>query len=310
MAQEIDISWHVLRRIVREWMGTAAELAEVTPLAGGCINTTLALTLADRSRAVLKISAHRVDRSYEREAHQLAVLRNAGVPTPDVFACKVGTLDDPFSYILMEFVEGVDWSHARRAASPEAFDGLQAELADLLLKVHATTGGHYGRITPDDTPRYQNWPEFYRTVFDPVWQQFCQSKALAKKSRKLVQKVHDKLDRLIAHDDVPRLVHSDVWATNLLTRPDGDGRWHVAAVLDPNCKFAHHESELAYLELFQTVGPAFMKAYQRDRRLPSEYHRARKPVYQLYSLLDHAHLHGRKCAQPLDAALERVAALV
>src|SRR6202021_1381394 len=64
MPQDSEISWPVLRRIVQEWAGTSAELAEVSPLDGGCISTTVSLTLADRTRAVLKISAHRVDRSY------------------------------------------------------------------------------------------------------------------------------------------------------------------------------------------------------------------------------------------------------
>ena len=59
-----DISGQELRRIVREWKGTAAELDEVTPLPGGHINTTLCLTTKDGHRSVLKIAPHRVDRSY------------------------------------------------------------------------------------------------------------------------------------------------------------------------------------------------------------------------------------------------------
>src|SRR5580658_8409621 len=107
MSQDSEISWSVLRRIIQKWAGTSAELAAVTPLDGGCISTTLALTLADQSRVVLKISAHRVDRSYQREAHQLDLLRSAGMPVPKVHTWKIGSLDDPFSYILMEFVDGV-----------------------------------------------------------------------------------------------------------------------------------------------------------------------------------------------------------
>ena len=42
---ESDISWQLLRRIVHDWLGASAELTEVKPLVGGCINTTLALFL-------------------------------------------------------------------------------------------------------------------------------------------------------------------------------------------------------------------------------------------------------------------------
>jgi aminoglycoside phosphotransferase (APT) family kinase protein len=151
MSQDSDISWPVLRRIAGEWAGDSAELAEVKPLDGGCISTTLALTLADGARAVLKISAHRVDRSYEREAHQLGLLRDAGVPVPQVHICKIGTLDDPFSYLLMEFIDGVDWAQARQAATAQQFDDLQLELAEILRSLHATTGRRYCRALPRRT---------------------------------------------------------------------------------------------------------------------------------------------------------------
>src|SRR5947209_8610960 len=126
---DFDISWQVLRQIVREWAGTSAELAEVTPLAGGCISTALLLTTDGGARAVLKITPHRVDRSYADERVQLDLLRECGVPVPQVYQCKIGTLEEPFSYILMEFMEGVDLAQAKGRCDGASFDGLQAALA-------------------------------------------------------------------------------------------------------------------------------------------------------------------------------------
>src|ERR1700733_4721691 len=94
---EVDISWQVLRDIARRWAGEVAELDCVTPLAGGSINTTLALILKDGRKAVLKITPHRVDRSYEDEAWQLALLREAGMPVPQVYEVRLGSLEEPFS---------------------------------------------------------------------------------------------------------------------------------------------------------------------------------------------------------------------
>jgi fructosamine-3-kinase len=310
MPQDSEISWPVLRRIVQEWGGTAAELAQVTPLDGGCISTTLALQLADGAKAVLKISAHRVDRSYEREAHQLELLRAAGVPVPSVYACKIGTLDDPFSYILMEFIDGVDWAQARKLATAEQFDHLQRHLAELLRSLHSTTRPCYCRADSEEQEEYQQWPRFYRHIFDPIWKEVEKMPLLGIKGRKFINRLRENLDRLLAHDDQPRLVHWDLWSSNILAHCDSDGQWRVKALLDPHCKFAHAEAELAYLELFQTVGPPFMKAYQCERRLSEEYHRVRKPIYQLHSLLNHVHLFGDQYAKPLAAALERAAPLV
>jgi fructosamine-3-kinase len=310
MSQDSDISWPVLRRIVSQWAGTSAELAEVKPLDGGCISTTLALTLTDNTKAVLKISAHRVDHAYKREAHQLDMLRAAGMPTPKVHAARTGTLDDPFSYLLMEFVEGIDWAAARRAISPQEFNHLQEHLAELLRTLHATTHTCYCRPEPEASAEFEQWPRFYRVIFEPICREMDKSPLLCVKERKVIKRVWDKLDRLLSHNDQPRLVHWDLWSSNLLAKRDADGRWRVAAMLDPHCKFAHAEAELAYLELFNTVGPVFMKAYQRDKKLSEEYHRFRKPVYQVHSLLNHVRIFGEPYAKPLAAALEKVGALV
>ena len=55
-------------------------------------------------------------------------------PAPQVYSCKVGTLDEPFSYLMMEFLDGVDLAEARNRCGPEQYDHVQVHLADLLLR--------------------------------------------------------------------------------------------------------------------------------------------------------------------------------
>jgi fructosamine-3-kinase len=310
MHQDNDISWHVLRRIVQEWAGTSAELAEVTPLEGGCINHTLCLTTKQGEKAVLKIASHRINLELKREAHQLDFLRSLGMPTPRVYLSNIASLDNPDSYLLMEFMEGIDLGTAKQHCSAEQFDDLQQHLAELVLALHGQTNERYCRVRGDESPQFEQWAAFYRHIYDPIWHDVEKSDVLPIKSRKQIGRVHERLERLLAHDDRPRLVHWDIWATNLLCRPDELGRWRVTAVLDPNCKFAHAEAEIAYMELFHTVTPAFMKAYQQARKLPEGYHRVRKPVYQLYPLINHVHLFGNDYLKPLMGAVEKTASLV
>jgi fructosamine-3-kinase len=311
MSQESDISWQVLRRIVQQWSGESAELSEVKPLDGGAISTTAALTLAGGARAVCKLSAHRVDRSYINEAYQLKLLAELGLPVPKVFAAKVGTLDDPFSYILMEFIDGLPLQEARRLCTPEQFDSVQTHLAEILLTMHDKTAAEYGRLEIEPpAPTFSRWPEFFRAVFDPIVAEMLKSSALPVKCRKQIGKIHERLDRLLQHEDIPRLVHWDIWNTNILAAPSESGTWRVAALLDPYCKFAHVEAELAYMSLFQTLTPAFLKTYQLKRRLPDDYHRLRKPVYQIYFLMNHVNLFGPARAQQLTAAVDQLGAMV
>ncbi|HET6248177.1 MAG TPA: fructosamine kinase family protein [Tepidisphaeraceae bacterium] len=308
---EVDISWQVLRGIARQWAGDAADVEAVTPLAGGSINTTLAVVLKDGRKAVLKITPHRVDRSYTDEAWQLALLKEAGLPVPEVYLYQLGSLDEPFSYILMEFIEGMDLAEAKSACAAGEFEQLQIELASYVRKLHERTHSHFQRaVGGENVKRYEKWHECYREFFDPIWHEVEKSGVLPVRCRKVVGKVHERLERFLTHDDCPRLLHWDLWSTNLMCHCKGDGQWHIAAFLDPHCKYGHAEAELAYLELFHTVTPAFMKAYQQTAKLAPEYHQVRKPVYQLYSMLNDLRLFGQEYLKPTLAAIDRVGHLV
>jgi fructosamine-3-kinase len=311
MSQEMDISWETLGRIARQWAGDSAELAQVTPLDGGAISTTVAMQLADERKAVLKISAHRVDRSYINEAHQLRMLAEMGIPVPRVYAAKLGSLDDPYSYILMEFMPGVDLREARKRCSDSEYDGLQENLAEIVQHMHCRTSENYTRLEIEPVANeFSDWPKFFHHIFDGICEEVLQQPLIPIKGRKQIERIHARLDSLLAHDDVPRLVHWDIWATNVLAQPDEAGNWRVSAVLDPNCKFAHVEAELAYMALFQTSTPAFRRAYQKTREQGDDYHKIRKPVYQLYYLLNHIRLFGAEYLKPTMETLDRLAAVI
>jgi fructosamine-3-kinase len=307
---EVEVSWPQLRQIVLEWTGPEVELDEVMPLYGGAINTTLLLKTKCEKKCVLKITPHRVDRSYEDEAQQLALLGEAGVKVPKIYHLQTGSLEKPFSYLLMEFVAGVDLNAAKSQCTPEQFDQLQEHLAEQALLMHEMRSPHCMRVSAAEPKRYERWPQFFHDVFDPIWKDVEKSEVLPIKSRKLMGRIHNSLDRLVAHDDGARLMHGDLWGSNILAGPDDAGRWRVSAILDPHCKYGHAEEELAYLELFHTVTPAFMRMYQQARKLDPEYFRVRRQVYQLYSLLDHLHLFGQEYLKSTLAMLDRVGALV
>jgi fructosamine-3-kinase len=305
-----DISWDTLRQILREWRGRDVDLREVRPLEGGAINVTLALTTGDGVKSVLKISPHRVDHAHADEAMQLDMLRDIGLPVPRVYSWQLGSLDRPFSYVLMEFVEGVDWAAARSSCTAVDFDELQRELARLMLRLHERTSSHFMRVSSGHAERHDSWPAFYRRVFDPVVKEIEKNHLLPVKARKLVGKLHERLDRYLPSIESGRLLHWDLWHANLLVRCHAAGKWSISAVLDPDCKYGHPEAELAYLDLFHTVGKPFMEAYQHERKLPNEYHQVRKPIYQLYSLLNHLQMHGADRAKVVLAQIDKVSALV
>lgn len=313
-----EVSWQALRRIVQDWSGGAADVEQVQSLDGGSISTTLLVTTTRGDRAVLKLSPHRVDRSYEREAEQLDLLRSIGLPAPKVLGLHIATLDRPDSYLLIEFVSGVNLHEARQQSTPEEFDDLQRQFAELVVALHGRIGTRYGKVSRDATGEYstvageaESWPAFFRGLYDGIWRECEKHHAIPVKTRRLIGRVHDRLETLLAHADAPRLTHGDLWWSNVLADRTGEnGRWRITGVLDPNCRYAHAECEIAYLELFQTTTPAFTKVYQQTYRLPEEYHRLRKPVYQLYELINHVNLFGDRYLKPLQAVVDKLLPLV
>lgn len=304
-----DISWSSLGQIVREWAGDPAELTEVIPLHGGSVNNTLLLVTGDKRRAVLKITPHRVNRELEVEAFQLDLLRSIGIPTPRVYSVHVASLEYPNSYLLMEHIGGVTLAELKKTLPPEEYEPLQQELADLVAKIHDQCRDAYGKVDGSDNHRTNDWVGFYRSLHDHALQAVRDVKEIPIKTRKKIDKLHERLDRFLVHDDRPRLCHGDFWAANVMCRQE-DGRWRIAAIIDPHLHFGHAENELAYIDLFETATSAFRKRYQERFRLTNEYYNIRKPIYQLYPLIDHVQMFGPRYVAPLMKVAERAIAVV
>ncbi len=157
---------------------------------------------------------------------------------------------------------------------------------------------------------FTDWPAFYRSLVDPIWQEAERMNCLPGKTHKTISRVHERLEKLLAHGDKPRLCHGDLWSGNVLCRVDTNGNWHVAAIIDPELRHAHYESEIAYMDLSKTINHAFKQAYQSHLRLPDNYHRVRKPIYQLYALVNQLQLNGHAHASRVIESAEKLASIV
>ncbi|MBC7783442.1 MAG: fructosamine kinase family protein [Burkholderiales bacterium] len=305
-----DISWQELGRITREWAGDAAELTALLPLSGGSINNTLMLVTADDRKSVLKITPHRVNVQLEVEAFQLTLLRDLGLPVPAVYQCHVASLDNPNSYLLLEYCEGITLTEAKRRLAPEVYDGIQQQLAELTARLHQHTRENYGKVDASGNHQTPHWAGFYRSLHEHSLQIAQQMTEIPIKVRKKLEKLHRRLEQFLAHGDQPRLCHGDLWGGNVICRQDADGQWRITAIIDPNLRYGHAESELAYMDLFETSAAAFRRTYQQSHKLDEDYHRVRKPIYQLYPLINNVQLFGAKYVPALVKVAERATSFV
>ncbi|HQY89119.1 MAG TPA: fructosamine kinase family protein, partial [Tepidisphaeraceae bacterium] len=284
--------------------GQNARLVEMCLLTGGIINNTVSIKLADGRAAVMKVTDHRVNHDHLREARQLQLLASFGIPVPSIYAVETASLEQPHSFVLMEKIEGYSLRELRGKLTPDQLDRIEHELAEIVMKLHDHTAEAYGKF---EEKQYKDWPSFYASLVDPVVGEAQRLHCLPEETNRTIRKVHDHLDTLLAHLDVPRLLHGDLWTANIICRQDQHNHWRIAAIIDPELRHGHAEAELAYLELFRTVTPAFTQAYNRHFKRDDDYERRRKPIYQLYGLINQLQLQGARFAPQVIEASDHLA---
>ncbi len=270
------------------------------------MSTTLLLEIKGRQPVVCKIAPHMVMSQYEYEAYQLNLLRDWGLPVPEVYACSLASLERPHSYLLMQHMPGRSLAEVRENISRDDLNHIQMHLAEIVIALHSRTSLTYKRVNDGGEQGTSDYVRFFHEIYDPILDDVVSMKMIEPGLRRRILSIHGKLPRLLEHADRPRLIHGDLWSSNLLVDVDRQGKWWVSAILDPNCRYSHNELELAYLELFKTVTPAFFRVYQQTYPLSEEYRLWRRDLYMVYPLLNHIRLFGKQYARPLAVVAERL----
>lgn len=253
-----------------------------TPIGGGAAGSVSRLSLADGRTVVAKQSSSVAGDGLLVEARSLALLaERSRLPVP-------GVLHAERDLLVLEYVEGgssFDRSSERHAA--ELLAGLHA-----VRSPDATFGLEFDAlIGPLHQPNTAcaSWVEFWREQrLLSMAREAARAGTLRFEVVARLEKLCHRLGEMIPDRPAASLIHGDVWSGNVLAR---DGR--VAAFLDPAPYFAHHEVELAFIEMFSTFGAAFFERYAEvGTALDRSYHEVRRHVYMLYPTLVHVRLFG------------------
>ena len=310
-----------LEEALEKALGRDSEIVERKRLYGGDINDAYMLRLSGGQRVFMKTNSVRNYGFFAAEEQGLNALRSAGViGVPEL----LGTGTDRrqgFSFLLLEYMESAPqvsdyWEiFGRQLARLHRADcgGLVPAPSTAVSACSAGAAGStdtnegaewkYGFVADNyigaaiqiNTPK-KSWVEFFRE---------CRLlPQLRMADRYLDAGLRRKADRLLAHLDrylrepeFPSLVHGDLWGGNVLCGSDGR-----AWLIDPAAYVGDFETDLAMTELFGRFPPAFYRAYQEENPVDGEY-QERKPIYQLYHLLNHLNLFGRSYLGSVAAIL-------
>ena len=216
----------------------------------------------------LKINDSAFADAFAAEADGLAALRAAGVRAPAPLAHGVA---EEVAFLVLEYL---------------ALDsgGDFAALGAMLAAAHRHAGPRFG--WPRDnyigaSTQHNGWCD--------DWAQFWRERRLLPQielaKRRGFELEMPPVEKILErHRPAPSLLHGDLWSGNA-------GFAGGPVVFDPAVYYGDRETDLAMSELFGGFPRAFYAAYEEAFPLAPGYER-RKPLYNLYHLLNHLNLFG------------------
>ena len=260
--------------------GTPFHCTQPRNSGGGCINESYTLS-GDGQRYFVKLNSARLSDMFEAEATGLKEIANSHtIRVPEVICYGISGSQ---SYLVLEHIEfgrGNAQSHA--------------QLGHDLARMHRHTAKQFGwwrdntiGATPQPNRQSDNWIEFWREERLGHQLQLAADKGYTGTLQSLGSQLLDELESFFAdHQPQPSLLHGDLWSGNYAIATDG-----TPLIFDPAVYYGDRETDIAMTELFGGFTSEFYRAYNEEYPLDVGYAK-RKPLYNLYHILNHLNLFG------------------
>jgi len=252
----------------------------VRPLGGGSIHRAWQLGDGVRSYFV-KTNDPAAEAMFAAEAQGLQALSDAAeIRTPTLIT--VGASAEQ-SFLVLEHLD---------LAPLDATSG--ARLGEALAQMHHRFGESFGwhtdnfiGRTPQPNTTHPSWPHFFgERRLRPQFMLALENGM----ERTLITKGEAVIERIgglfIDYRPAPSLLHGDLWSGNAAQTADG-----APVIFDPACYYGDRETDIAMSELFGGFPTSFYAAYRSAWPLDPGYE-SRKPLYNLYHVLNHFNLFG------------------
>ena len=287
------IPWGVIDRRISETVGAVFVARQRIAVSGGCINSAYVLA-GDDSRYFIKLN--RSDRlsMFASEAAGLAEIRGARVVRAPEPVCW-GSADDT-AFLVLEHL-------ALRPLSEPAL----AQLGSALAELHRRSAPCFGwrqdntiGATKQVNSPSASWLEFYRER-----RLLAQLRLAGVNGYRRLQAKGERLAYRLStflkdHRPTPSLLHGDLWYGNAAMDSGG-----LPVLFDPAVYYGDRETDLAMSELFAGFSPRFYAAYFEAWPVEEGY-AARKPLYNLYHVLNHANLFGGGYVAQAEDLIDRL----
>ena len=248
---------------------------QIDRLLAGQANEVYAVSESNGSEFILRI-ARRPDPRFETEEAVIGLVRQAGVPAPEVLATGPLEIDGAASaFILERRLPGV-MLRDLILAEPGAVTSVLEELGEILAMIHEITVSGFGNLNAQLSAPYETYSAWFVDVF--VDRHLPSILSAVQDNDQAVGLLNRAGELLVGHREIldrasPRLAHGDVSPTNVLVasgRISGIVDWEAAKGAPRANDFAWWTS--GTVSLAQPPDPdAILAGYQRVTSLEPEF---------------------------------------
>jgi len=275
---------------ISQGTGKPFQIKSQRSVGGGCINQ--AMQLSDDQRSFfIKLNQASQLAMFEAERDGLKeMVASQSIRVPQPLCCGVAAGS---AYIVMEWLSlggGNSWE----------------QMGQQLATMHRYTSdqgyGWHRDNTIGETPQkngwYQDWVEFWRDRRLGPQFSFAHAKGGHFPQR---DELMNAIPRLLAgHIPTASLLHGDLWSGNAAITTAGE-----PIIFDPATYYGDPETDLAMTELFGRLPQAFYQAYNAANPIDNGY-TARKPLYNLYHVLNHFNLFGGSYSSQANSLIAQI----
>lgn len=268
-----------------ELYGTSVFVKGVSPVYGGDINESFAMSLSDGHTLFIKTNRAGALNMFKAEERGLLAIASTGTISAPGVICS-GIIGDR-SYLMMSYIDGA----SRRKDFWESFAHSLADMhaADTSGFVSSGKFGfdadNYIGSSEQYNTNEESWTEFF--IEHRLKPQFSRAKRFFDhQSLEKIDRLIGRIPDLLVEPKTPSLIHGDLWSGNYVTGDDG-----FAWLIDPAVYVGHPEADIAMTELFGGYDRRFYDAYRESGLLMPGYE-DRRDIYNLYHMLNHLNLFG------------------
>lgn len=269
--------WHFISEQISQTTQRDFICNEIREIQGGDSHGTFKIS-GENKRFLVKTNKKIYLSNFEAEAEGLAHLSQSElIRTPKVICA--GVVSD-HSFLVLEYISMTEGTHTDWYKAGQALAEMHKNFSQ---KMYGWQSDNFIGLTPQANQWTKKWSHFYAEQRIGLMLQLLYEKGIQLVN---IDKAVEVIKTLFAgHNPKASMLHGDLWQGNL------GFNHHQLVLFDPAFYFGDRETDMAMTELFGRFPDNFYQGYADIWPLDHEY-QYRKPIYQLYHILNHALLFG------------------